>query len=281
VDDQDKPDPLPGFQKFGYNAYILLAQLQSTSSSAGGHSLMDILNRVGPALRQQDFAKKYPSFTQYRLDTKGEPHEPNKQGETSRCSSRRSISAPQTEHQVVVKWLFRDTTMNRALHFEPIQGSNPLSPSVYFLSLVFVTAPEAYFHRVNAESFEFVKGYWFADRLRYCELFGLVLVFCVVFLTDSLRPLHQKQFGRYRQESVPFGWVAAGKILGCFSLLCAVYVIPFLNLHIPTLVLNVGKVAWASCIEIESFCELSTVLHTSSHWAGPIHRFRCKALPLA
>jgi selenocysteine lyase/cysteine desulfurase len=125
--------------------------------------------------------------------------------------------------------------------------------TAYFVSLVLVTVPEALFHRVNAESLEFVEGYWLANRLRWCELAGLVILFCAVFLTDGLRPLHQKQFGRYRQEAVPFGWVAAGKILGCLSLIFAVYVIPFLNLHIPTLVLNVGKVAWAVSAVIPYF----------------------------
>jgi selenocysteine lyase/cysteine desulfurase len=89
-----------------------------------------------------------------------------------------------------------------------------------------------------------VAGYWTATHWRYAELIALSVLFLGLFLTDVSRPLHQKQFGRYRQESVPYGWNFAGRFFGILAWVCGIYIIPFLNLHIPTLALNVGKLAW-------------------------------------
>jgi hypothetical protein len=73
-DIKDDRHSLPGFQKFGYNAYILLAHLASATSSADAHSLRVALNAVGPALAEQGFATKHAGFISYKFNEKGEPY---------------------------------------------------------------------------------------------------------------------------------------------------------------------------------------------------------------
>jgi selenocysteine lyase/cysteine desulfurase len=114
---------------------------------------------------------------------------------------------------------------------------------IYLSSLLLLTIPELRSHGVDEVSRSFIWGYWTATIWRVGEFLLLVSLWIAVFLTDSLRYFHQRQFGRYRQETVPFGWTVGGRILGTLCVACAIYVIPFLDLHIPTLALTVGKLA--------------------------------------
>jgi selenocysteine lyase/cysteine desulfurase len=123
---------------------------------------------------------------------------------------------------------------------------------IYFLSLVILLIPNSRIHGMGWRQVIFVGGYWLSTQWRIAE-FALIVSLLMVFLTDQLRPLHQKQFGRSRQEVVPVGWGLTSQVLAIASFGIAVYVIPFLNLHIPDLAFNLGKLTWAISTSVPYF----------------------------
>jgi selenocysteine lyase/cysteine desulfurase len=141
-------------------------------------------------------------------------------------------------------WLTKYLANARAA-LQTYPGFRLFLASTYLVSALSLMVPEAVAHGLDNYTVSFVYGYWTATVPRIAELLTIVIVFVTVFLADSLRGLHQKHFGRSRQELVPFGWVLAGKAIGLGACVCAIYVIPFLSLHIPTVILSVGKLTWA------------------------------------